>query len=468
MEEDSHWKLIFLISAFLFLAFPQGGSHQQLGALLRHSQDPPPPPFSRLLDVPESNYTSFSCTGGSQTFGGKKFHVYTDNYRSPEWIGHRLCQLRSVCVVDGALTFYVDPSVESSVPTSMRLSSFVEGLVYKGPYEATIGKAEVPRVVHGPRPSTLPFAPPGRLYLLTSLNNAQNYAHVLLDTIFPAFSVANFLGLGGGVEAVQHAGLDTCDTFPNNAWVIKGSQGVSFSAACWGNMDRWYNVIMPHPFLNAATGKVAENGDSAGGGGGGGGGGGVCYRSAVVGQESMFSSALFGGHMSRAQAARGIRARAFAHFGMAPPVSLRQAASLALAPPSPPPPTLRRVLVLEIFRPIPAGIANLCNLTHSALGGEVGVQVQCIVPGAMDLKEQLLALAPASLVVCEHGSTAYAGLFLTPGASMVVLFERGAPAIKEAHVLLFLPDISVLYLGEESMGEEYTGTLKLALSRVAP
>ena len=169
--------------------------------------------------------------------------------------------------------------------------------------------------------------------------------------------------------------------------------------------------------------------------------------------------------MSRAQAARGIRARAFAHFGIAPPVSLRQVGLLTPAPPSNPPPTLR-VLVLEIFRPIPAGIANLCNLTHSALGGEVGVQVQCIIPGAMDLKEQLLALAPASLVVCEHGSTAYAGLFLTPGASMVVLFEKGAPAIKEAHVLLFLPDISVLYLGEESMGEEYTGTLKLALSRV--
>lgn len=456
--EGEWWKLLFLVTALIFLALPQErGWSPPLGQLLRTKAS-----SSHLLDVHEGNYSSFSCTAGSQTFGGKKFHVYTDNYKSPEWIGHRICKLSSVCVVDGSLTFYVDPVVESSVPASMRLSSFAEGLVYKGPYEATIGKPEVPKVVYGPRPPNMPFAPQGRLYLLTSLNNAQNYAHVLLDTIFPAFSVANFLGLSG-VEDVQHAGLTTCDTFPNNAWVIKGSIGVSFSAACWGNMERWYSVIMPHPFLNAATGKVAQHGDSATSIGSPEGGG-VCYGNAVVGQESMFSSALFGGHMSRAQAARGIRARAFAHFGIAPPQSLRQAQT------SPPttisaPPLL--VLVLEIYRPIPAGIANLCNLTHSALSGEVGVRVQCITPGAMDLKDQLLALAPAALVVCEHGSTGYAGLFLTPGASMLVLFEKGAPAIKEAHVLLFLPDIDVHYLGEESMGEEFIGALKLGLARVS-
>jgi len=380
--------------------------------------------------------------------------VYTNDYHSPDWLGYRLCLLHDVCVVDGEVTFYVDPKADALLPASMRLSAFSSGLLYKGAYEATVAKAEVPRVVSGPRPPSASYASPrDRLYLLNSLNNAQNYAHLLLDTILPAFSVALFYDLE--IQDLQHAGLSTCDTFPNSNWVLKGEKSASFSAACWGNFEKWYDVIMPHPFLNAATGLPAESG-SAGGKHAAAQHQPICYANAVMGHDSMFSTALFAGHMSRAAPSRAIRERAFRFFfGKPPPMELPPSSS-----------TKKQVaLVLTSMRPTSedSGVsASLCKRTKEAVlpTWQGTADVLCMAPATMALKEQLLHLSNAAMVISEHGSTGYAGLFMTPGATLILVTPKGEKVAKEGHVLLFLPDIHTLYLTEKEVED---GKLEVVL-----
>jgi hypothetical protein len=352
-----------------------------------------------------------------------------------------MCLVRDVCLVGGEPTFYVEE--DASVPEPLRLSSLVRAnFLYAGPYEATVGTPFKPRVVQGPRPAHLPFAPPGRLYVQTSLNNAQNFAHLLLDTILPAYAAADFYGLG--VEDVQHVGLTTCSTFPNNGWVSKG--GASFSASCYENFNRWYEPLMPHPYLD---GRAAGD---------------VCFEAMVMGQDALFSSALFGGHTGRARAVRAMRERALAFAAAAAEGSSGErrggVGGGGLR---------RRVQVLMQYNPTnaPSALGDLCELVKEGLQGRHGLDVQCSVPGAQSLADQLRDIREADLAVCEHGSTCYAALFLSPGAALLSIVPSTAPTAKEGHVLLFLSDVAVLYLeeGRARIKGELQGALALALQR---
>ena len=393
-----------------------------------------------LGSAQRSPFTTYSCTAGSQAFT-TPWHVFTHNYKEPSWLGYRMCLVRNVCLVRGVPQFYVDQDLEARLPPPLRLASLgAAGFLYRGPYEATVGEALAPAIVPGPRPPHLPFAPPGRLYLATSLNNAQNYAHVLLDTVLPAYSAADFYGLD--IEDVQHVGLTTCDTFQNHAWVSKGS-GASFASACWQNFERWYAPLMPHAFLDASAATAATAAE------------GMCYDALLLGQDAVFSGAMFGGQMSRARAVRALRARARAAAGLSD-VSL-------------PPASAATLLALQQHQPVNAATAfpDLCALVRGGLPADAGAaRVACSLPGNETVGQQLRAAGDAAVIVCEHGSTCYAALFASPGASVVVLVPRSAPAAKEGHVLLFLPDIAVYFVGEDSArergGAELAATLELA------
>ena len=396
-----------------------------------------------LLDTPatpRAPYSSFTCTAGSQAFQ-LPWHVFTHNFKEPSWVGHRMCVARDVCVVGGTPTFYTDAAAEARTPPALRLGALAgAGFLYRGAYAAGVGAALQPAVVAGPRPPHLPYAPPGRLYLASALNNAQNYAHLLLDTVLPAYSAADFYGLG--VEDVQHVGLNTCDSFENSGWVGKGS-GASHAAACYANFDKWYAPLMPHAYLDGGARDA-------------------CYGALVLGHEAVFASASFGAHFDRARAARALAARAAAHAA---------GAGFPIAPPHP-----AAVLVLLQHNPVnaPSAFPDLCALVQGAAanasGGAAGgaENVRCSTPGAQSVAEQVADAGSAGVLVCEHGSTCYAALFCARGAGVVVLVPSGAKAAKEGHVLLFLPDVAVYYLGEgEARGGGLAGALELALRGAA-
>ena len=393
-----------------------------------------------LGDTEPRAFSSYTCTAGSQTFD-KPWHVFTHNYKEPSWLGYRVCHARDVCVQNGQLHFYTDPQLEARLPTGLRLATLVaSGFLYRGAYEGGVGDSLKPAVVAGPRPPTLPYAPPSRLYLATALNNAQNYAHLLTDTVLPAFAAAELHGLR--VEDVQHIGLTTCANFQNSGWRSKA--GVPFSDSCRGNFERWYAALMPHPYLDMSPGSQ--------------GGGMVCFKHLLLGQDAAFSGAMFGGQFERARAVRGMRRQAlsYAFEGQA------AGAAAAAAPPS-----QRTLLVLQQHNPVnaPTALGDICAL---ALGAAPPAQpVLCEQPGNQTVRAQVRSIASARVLLCEHGSTCYAALFAPPGAAVVVVVPDSATAAKEGHVLLFLPDIHVLFVSEASARSrgELAAVLELALLR---
>jgi hypothetical protein len=434
-EDCSLLRLLFIASALLFLAVSTSVAPPPYPSLRASSScaDCAARAASRdfLLGAAPSPYTSFTCTAGSQAFE-KPWHVFTTDYKAPDSPIYRMCLVRDVCVVNGVPTFFVDPAAEARAPDILRAGALGSSMLYAGPFEASMGKLSSPAVVAGPIPPRLPYAPRDRLYSLTTLNNAQNYAHVLLDTVLPAYALADFFGVA--IDDVQHALLTNCDTYSNAHWVTK-TTGASFSAQCWANFERWYSLLMPRAPRDAGGGGAAD----------------ACYGAAVMGEAGPFSIALFGGHFARAAPARALRRRAHAALGLA-------------ADGGGAPPTAHRLLVLLMSAQGSAAVPDLCGRVKAAAAGR---DVECATPGELGVREQLEALGRATVVVCEHGSTSYVALFMRPGASIVAVVPTGAPDAKEGMVLLFLPDVNAYFISQEraERDAEFSGALALAASR---
>jgi hypothetical protein len=439
-------------AAYILPAALAGGGGASSGARLRRTPGCANcAARARLLGAGAAPYTSVSCTAGTQAFD-RPFHTH-DFYPQPSWVGARACLVRDACVIGGVPHFYVDAAAEARLPAPLRLEALVRaGFVFRSAHAATVNAPLAPVLVAGPRPAALRFAPRDALYLMTALNNAQNFAHVLLDTVLPAYAAADHYGLA--VDDVQHVFLDSCDTFPGAARI--GKSGASNAAACWENLARWYAPLMPRDAIDAAPrddGAAAAAAAAAGGGGGAGAGGGgasaetngatadgVCFGALLMGQDVAFSSALGGGQWSRARPVRALRARALRFAAAELGGGALQGADAA------------RVLVLAQHAPENAATAfgDACELVRAAAAAlPAPPAVECVVPALLSVAAQVAAVARAGVLVCEHGSTSYAALFAAPGAALLALVPAAAPAVKEAHVLLYLPDVDVRFVGED-------------------
>jgi hypothetical protein len=95
-------------------------------------------------------------------------------------------------MIDGKLTYYMDPIIEGAVPWFMRITAFqgLGGLFYPSMTSKLLDNMRgyekalyMPNIVASPRPSDMPFAPAGVLYVLDQFSDPSNWAHLLLDTI---------------------------------------------------------------------------------------------------------------------------------------------------------------------------------------------------------------------------------------------------------------------------------------------
>ena len=157
-------------------------------------------------------------------------------------------------------------------------------------------------------------------------------------------------------------------------------------------------------------------------------------------------------YLHRAEVIRAMRRRLLVHYGFA-------------AAPSPPP--QHSILVLQkVQETARIDVPDLCTSTQR-LSQQLFPRpaVVCESPALQNVKEQLLSFMRASVVVVEHGSTAYSSLFQMQGSALLVIAPSGAPELKEPQVLLSNVDVQTWY----STIDEYTaspGLLLLALERV--
>jgi len=258
------------------------------------------------------------------------------------------------------------------------------------------------------------------------------------DTLVPTIAAAQLWG-HDPASAVLLLGND-CATFTDNPGMSHLPANVPLKdgrlprAACQDNLARWV------PFLFAAPPLLPPHPDA-------------CYHELVLGHTHALSLGHWYAH--RGAAHRVARTMAHARAGRVPP----EVAG---------PPRAHAVHVWsklggqtahikpgwDICAAVRGWVAELAVLSSSA----ALPSVTCSAPATLSPAEQLASLDEATVIVSEHGSTTYLAPFARPGASAIIVGR------KEAHVLLGLPDLRVLYVSVEgAMGGEGPGLLALAL-----
>ena len=424
------------------------------------SRAPPSAPSSRSSWPPprSDGFSSFECTGGSQAFAR---NYSTQRTQEPiaqraESTFLRLCLLRDVCFApSGELQFFVDPGLEAATPPHLSVRAFSAergGLAMLDYFSVQFGglvrtpgalydAAFAPTVVEGPRPPGLPFfeGSGAAVHALGRLSFANNWGHLLVDTVLPALAAAEVFGFGAG--EVQPLDYYTCATMVGAGTQLPFVPGAVHADLCRTNIARWLAPLFSHPLLHRPDFE------------------GRCFRQLLVGHGGALSLKSLWHH--RAATIRAARERLHA----------------ALAVPQPP---LRehRILVLEkTAQANGALLPGLCpivrlaaaRLRHNGSGGGGGggaVAVDCAEPTPLGAAEQLALLGAATLVVCENGSTGYAALFQRPGSALLAVLGDAEGEAKEVQVLLSLTDVLVLYSSHADFKEMGPGTLLVALERV--
>ena len=396
-----------------------------------------PPPLSRPRR--DDGYSSFECIGRGSQFP-LDFRV-DGFFDTPGNAAHTICKLRDVCFVEQQLTYF-ESHAEASAPPYTRFSAFPDG----GPAcigliaGVHVGCNKTPSVAvhHGPRPRTLPFASPhGVVHFLDRMSDASNWGHLMSDTLIPTYGAAALFG-DNPTRAQLLLGND-CVSFTDNPGLahlpadVRLKDGRLPREACADNLARWV------PFLFSLPPLLPPHADG-------------CFHELVLGHSHAFSL----GHWYAHRGAAYREARLNAHTNMALPL------------PEATPPTAHSVLVwLKVegqTTPLLNASWDICADVKAwvrALPGPRGeeVAVSCVAPAALSPREQLACLAKATVIVTEHGSTTYLAPFARPGTSVLII------GIKEAHVLLGLPDVRVLYVALDAVrvGGEGPGLLGLAL-----
>lgn len=433
MMNGRKWPELGLLLNFLLILlalavlFPPRAICPQASLLNR----PVSPPSAQEPAITQSS--SFSCTAGSQVFSAP---LRTAGFiPSVSSTTQRMCRFRNVCLVKGRLTYYANASEEAQTPAFARLDAFGANLLYPGVIEQSLDSvgqtneiwagAFAPDILPAPLPRAVGFAPRDRVYLLGSLSFASNYAHLLLDTVMPAYAAA--LAYDFVAPHAQLININTCSTIAR--WSPKDI------ARCDENLNNWLSPFFDLPLISTHDPTTED----------------VCFRDLIAGHESVFG--LTGQYHHRAAAIRAMRRRLYSSMGITA---------------DPPAPRTHFVLVLvKRVEAFPMQVPTLCS-DFQALAASLSPPppVQCITPATMTVEEQVRLLQHTSLIVVEHGSTAYLSLFALPGTSLILVApETDASTFKEAPVLLSHVDIQVWYIPHPLLATEGANLMRLALRR---
>jgi len=453
--------------------------------------------FRRRADVAIDNFfSSFECVGGGSQvpdFPLKQSYFYGSKIDVTER-RLRICKLRDVCLVNGRLRYYMDPSVEGRAPQGMRITAFPDG----GPVCVgllPLGNCSREHVVQvevepGPRPAHLLFAgnidegstgdlsaeallvrrqerggvpaekddsrsPPTsaprkgswsggsvRVHMLDIMSDPSNWAHLMLDTLLPAYAAAELFD--DDIDDVQIVSLNSCSTFDQQPDIahkagkrIPGT-GMTLREACEANVARWVPELFRHDILMASPNKD------------------VCFRSLVMGHSHSLGLGYWFPH--RGVAARHARQRIYSSLGIPDLRAFEKHHIIVLSK------------KMQWTGPVREGF-DLCDVVGSWLASahdRNDLSFSCISPSEMSVKEQVAAAADATVILAEEGSTSYLSLFQRPGSSLVVVGS------KEMYILYSLSDVQVWFIDPERIERstreggrhrEGKATLRLAMDR---
>ena len=97
-------------------------------------------------------------------------------------------------------------------------------------------------------------------------------------------------------------------------------------------------------------------------------------------------------------------------------------------------------------------------------GGEREAFLSCVDPALMTFEEQMAQAYATTTCVSMHGTMGYLALFQRHETSAIFV---GKPPLKEAHVMLHLTSLHVLYLTLDQVPHRYADALRASMNHVA-
>jgi hypothetical protein len=394
------------------------------------AQSPLPQPAAThgqraLMRRKRGAHSGFQCVGGSQAFPGMDlFDVQTTFWPEADILAGRVCLLHDVCWRNGQIEYYRDAAAEAAYPAYARVAAFadIKGMVFAG-YHPDLNQNThgwMPTIVDAPVPTDVVYGPRAT-YILDTLSYAQNYAHLMVDSLWGGHAAAAMWDFD--MHDAQFVGLTACG----------GGLSANRREDCEQSLARWTPVLSDHAYLPLPS--VAKP---------------VCFGELVVGAGTAFS--LKSLHVLRGLVMRSMRQFAWAKLGLLPLPPLAEHHVVAITKLA----AARRPAYPEICDDV-AGVAARM---------QPPVKFTCVVPDTgTDAKSQVALMTRATVVLVEHGSVSYVTRFARAGAVAVHLSQALPQQTLDVNIFLHDQDVQTLYMSSEpGRRGDLPGMMLLALA----
>ena len=226
----------------------------------------------------EVRYSSFQCTaGGNQKFPAE-WNFYDETFNR---IDNRVCKFKNVCLDENLNFFnYYQHPEELKAPQFAQLNSanlFLPGMLEKFT-NLDEWALDMFRIVKSAIPRDVPFID-NRTWLYTSASYSYNYAHLLLDDLFPAIAALDIFNIDFSEEERGHAAIiySGCEdlhtvihdvsSYPTSNKYDRSDEEFKFNA-CTDNFKKYSKLI----FGDEATPLTSLKGRT------------LCFEQLIIGQ----------------------------------------------------------------------------------------------------------------------------------------------------------------------------------------
>jgi hypothetical protein len=333
-----------------------------------------------------------------------KLYLSPQGFPVADAIRNRVCKLSDVCIINKKFVYYESKDVHPS----LRIAAFRGALVKSG----YVGDIWAPLISNEPLPSDLEYDSKF-IYFYTSNSFDDNFAHLLIDDLFPVLAACNVFNLPTSKVKLIH---NSCK---NQQWGDKDlcvyNRTKTRKQVCFENMDTYSPLVLGSRALDL---NDIDN---------------KCFKELVVGHSSAFSLQAI--DLERAITLRSARDAIARNSGTA--WGSR--------------PTQNRIFVLlkRTGYQGPPDIATLCeDVERVTKEIDASVEIYCVDPLTISVVEQIAEARKSTVVIAEHGTTSYSILFAHDGA--VLLSIGSTESLKESQVMLFATHFETIYLAREN------------------
>lgn len=342
------------------------------------------------------------------------------------------------------LIYYQDPNEIQELPIEYLISTFNNNLVYAG---VSTPNTLVIRVESSTVPTNIAYDE-SEISFYDANSNSYNYAHYLLDNVFPHFAAAELFDVP--FEGTKQIFETSCRHFGKHGERIAHgpipynmSLG-SFRSACLHRLNHMWAYFFDYAprYLE----PVYSND--------------VCFHNVIAGQGAMLG-------LRSVNPSRAIHFRNFRNYVMTKLVRYMNITS----------PEQKNIILVGIrsVGHTTDQVPNLCRIVNDALKEAMKTyitmlkrdryKVKCIVNQDMLFHEEIIAVQEAKIIISVYGTISYMSLFARDGTMQISLNDPNSKWLKDVHTLTYATHIQLYYLPWNETSK-LSGILKNSMKRI--